>query len=197
MHQENWMKPHLPTLLALFLTLSVNSGAAAGQPTNSLKSNFQKLKLLLKKPEANRVKIDKRLDILLDFNHICQTTLAKHWDSVKDNQRTDFCDALKVVIKKKQVERLSTSKVTKTTYDDEKVEDITATVYTTNYAGKKNRQEKTEVIYKLHKKDGAWRAIDLIMDGTSLVEKYQSSFNKVIRKRGWDALLKKIQKMAR
>jgi phospholipid transport system substrate-binding protein len=51
------------------------------------------------------------------------------------------------------------------------------------------------VVYRMHFKDGAWKAYDVVIEGVSLVTNYRSSFNQEIRRGGMDALIKRITSM--
>ncbi len=47
--------------------------------------------------------------------------------------------------------------------------------------------------YRMHRKDGEWKVVDVAVDGVSLVSTYRGSFASEIRKSGLDALIAKIE----
>lgn len=49
------------------------------------------------------------------------------------------------------------------------------------------------VDYAMEKKDGQWKAYDIVVDGASLVTTYRGSFNDQIQKTGIDGLIKTLQ----
>ena len=49
------------------------------------------------------------------------------------------------------------------------------------------------VDYAMEKKDGQWKAYDIVVDGASLVTTYRGSFNEQIQKTGIDGLIKTLQ----
>jgi phospholipid transport system substrate-binding protein len=51
------------------------------------------------------------------------------------------------------------------------------------------------VSYRMHQKDGAWKAYDVVIEGISLVTNYRSSFSREVRRGGMDALIKRITSM--
>jgi len=75
-------------------------------------------------------------------------------------------------------------------YEDIKVDGDSAYVETlTEYEG-----TQTPVVYDLQKQDTTWVAQDIIVDGVSTAESYARSFQTVIRKRGFDALMTSLKK---
>jgi phospholipid transport system substrate-binding protein len=46
----------------------------------------------------------------------------------------------------------------------------------------------------LNRKDGEWRVVDIVLDDVSTAEGYARSFQTVIRKRGFDALMTSLNK---
>ncbi|RMG30808.1 MAG: ABC transporter substrate-binding protein, partial [Gammaproteobacteria bacterium] len=53
--------------------------------------------------------------------------------------------------------------------------------------------EAIPVDYTLRWKDGAWRVVDVKIDGVSLVANYRSTFGTEIRSRGIQALLARLE----
>ena len=47
--------------------------------------------------------------------------------------------------------------------------------------------------YRLHGKDGTWRAYDLVVDGVSLVKNYRSQFEKIIRSDSYQKLVHQLR----
>jgi phospholipid transport system substrate-binding protein len=60
---------------------------------------------------------------------------------------------------------------------------------TTQYRG-----TSANVEYVLHRDDGTWLAEDIIVDEVSTAESYARSFQTVVRKRGFDALMDSLRK---
>ncbi|MCP4599654.1 MAG: ABC transporter substrate-binding protein [Proteobacteria bacterium] len=182
--------------IAVFITVLVlgNSVAAAqASPTAFLRSNDRKLNPLLTNVEKNRGKIVKIVNKMLDFKTLCRTSLGKHWDARSESERREFTETLQALIEKSLIGRLKDSKDRVTTYESEKVYDDTASVVTLITTGNDPRAEKTEIEYKLQKQAKAWGVVDMVTDGVSLVSNYKSQFNKIIKKDGWDALMKKMK----
>ncbi len=193
-HKENIMKRLISIALTLLLATTFTvAGFAAQDPSVFLKSNFEKLSVLAKNADKNQTKMEKVLDKLMDYDAICVASLGDTWETLDNTKRTDFCDTLKVVIKMRQIDRIKSALDNTTSYDSEEVVKTTSSVKTTVLAGR----DKTTIVYKLHKKKGAWKAIDMVIDGESLVGRYQIQFKKLIDKKGWKGLMKALKRKAK
>jgi phospholipid transport system substrate-binding protein len=53
---------------------------------------------------------------------------------------------------------------------------------------------QTPVVYILTRRDAEWKAEDIILDGVSTAEGYARSFQSVMRKRGFEALMTALEK---
>jgi phospholipid transport system substrate-binding protein len=175
---------------AIFSSVLVSAGDAG--PTVFLKSNDKKLKPLLADTTKNRQKILKTINAMMDFDALCKASLGKHWSERTPEERKNFSETLRALIEKNLIKRLKDSKDHVITYGDETVSGDTAQVSTTVKAGSGPRADETEVVYKMHKKSGKWIVTDMITDEVSLVNNYQSQFNKIITEEGWAALMKKM-----
>ena len=175
---------------AIFSSVLVSAGDAG--PTVFLKSNDKKLKPLLADTTKNRQKILKTINAMMDFDALCKASLGKHWSERTPEERKNFSETLRALIEKNLIKRLKDSKDHVITYGDETVSGDTAQVSTTVKAGSGPRADETEVVYKMHKKNGKWIVTDMITDEVSLVSNYQSQFNKIITEEGWAALMKKM-----
>ncbi len=177
-------------LTLLLATTFTVAGFAAQGPTGFLKSTFEKLSALAKNADKNQTKMEKVLDEIMDYDTICAASLGDTWKTLDITKRTDFCDTLRVVIKMRQIDRIKSALDNTTTYDSEEVGKTTSSVKTTVRAGR----DETTIVYKLHKKKGAWKAVDMVIDGESLVGRYQIQFKKLIDKKGWKGLMKALKR---
>ena len=55
------------------------------------------------------------------------------------------------------------------------------------------RKAAVAVDYVLVQRDGKWRVVDVIIEGSSLVNNYRSQFTKVIKKKGFAELVVKMK----
>ncbi len=187
------MKKFLPALVLFAAVLGAATSARAETPTAFLQAIDQKLKPMLANTAANKDKILKVLNQMLDFPVLCKDALGRHWDGKTDAQRKEFADTLHALIEKNVVKRLRDTRTHKVKYESEELAGDAATVVTTVSNGDGPRAQQIEIAYKLHKVGKTWAVIDMVTDGVSLVQNYRSQFNKIITQDGWDAVIKKMK----
>lgn len=167
--------------------------AARNGPKAFLQANDKKLNSLLSDTEKNKTRIVKIVNDMLDFDTLCQKALGKHWGKRSPSERAGFSETLKALIEKNLIDRLKDTKNRKVIYDRETVSGNDASVVTFISTSDDPRAEKTEIEYKMLKKGKSWGVVDMVTDGVSLVSNYRSQFNKIIKKEGFDALIKKMK----
>jgi phospholipid transport system substrate-binding protein len=55
------------------------------------------------------------------------------------------------------------------------------------------RGDRLPVDYQLRRPKGQWELFDVVIDGVSIVNNYQSQFNKIIQTSSFDELMKKMR----
>ncbi|MBZ0155912.1 MAG: ABC transporter substrate-binding protein [Alphaproteobacteria bacterium] len=154
----------------------------------------------LKKPE-NREKRNARLRALVDerfdYEEMSKRTLARYWRERTPEERKEFISLYSDLLKniylkriKKHEDELERHEDDKVLYQDEKVEDPYAAVRTLiiTYDGK-----EIPVEYRLLKKDGDWKAYDVLIEGVSLLNNYRTQFGQIIRSSSYEELVKRIK----
>jgi phospholipid transport system substrate-binding protein len=69
-----------------------------------------------------------------------------------------------------------------------------ATVVQTVASNKANsREEPVSVDYVVRSTQGAWLVVDIVTEGSSLVKGYRSQFNRIIKKEGFDGLVRRMK----
>lgn len=134
--------------------------------------------------EAQREELMTLINGLIDFEAMSRQALGPFWNDVTEAQRTEFVDVFRDIVRSQSLADLEVYN-SDVTYDDITVENDSAfVVTTTTYQG-----TSANVDYVLALKEGAWLAEDIIVDGVSTAQSYARSFQTVIRKRGFDALM--------
>jgi len=125
---------------------------------------------------------------VIDFRAMAQQALGPFWADLSDAQRTEFVDVFQDIVRSQSMADLEVynSEVTYNTID---VSGDSAFVRTaTQYRG-----TSANVEYVLHREDGTWLAEDIIVDEVSTAESYARSFQTVVRKRGFEALMNSLR----
>jgi phospholipid transport system substrate-binding protein len=187
--------------VALFLLLlgGPTSGWAQGQQSTQdeirqmLEERDQEIKTILKGrtdyTKEQRARLKELINGVLDFEAMAATALGTHWDTLSTDRRDAFVEVFRDVVRAQSMTDLDVYN-SKVTFDQISVQDDSAFVRTTTeYEG-----TSTPVEYVLERQSEEWKAEDIIVDGVSTAEGYARSFQTVVRKRGFAALMTSLEK---
>ena len=196
------MKRHAKklTVLALAAALTLTAlpgGAFAGVSAQEFIQDRQaKVTDLLKKPasSARDEQIAAVLDGMLDYDRLAREALSQHWANLEESQRKEFTELLKKLVQRNYERNIKNIQGYSVEYLGETAADGSAVIVRTRAASKKNRREPpVEIDYRLEQVGDEWRVCDIVTEGSSLVRNYRSQFNRIIKKDGYDALVKRLQ----
>jgi len=128
-----------------------------------------------------------------DFKRMARLVLGRHWRKANETQKTTFVSEFKRLVIRTYA--LSVLKFTNQT--------ISFKPMTGDIAKKKvtvhsevvdpNNGQRIPLAYSLYKPKDAWLVYDVKVENVSLVINYKSSYDKIIRNQGLDALIAKLQ----
>ncbi|MCW8943425.1 MAG: ABC transporter substrate-binding protein [Sedimenticola sp.] len=136
-------------------------------------------------------------DVLIphvDFGHVSSLVLGKYWRRASEEQRREFSHQFQRLLvrtystafKELQGWEISYTPLRMNTGDDD------VAVHTqVNRTG----APPVDVVYRMHIKDGDWKAYDVKIEGISLVTNYRSSFAKEVRRSGMRGLIERITEL--
>lgn len=125
----------------------------------------------------------------IDFEEMGRRAVGPFWKDLTQEQRTAFIDLFETIVRSQSLADLDVYNST-VTYDEVSVAGDSAYVKTrTTY---KDKQATVEYLLGWH--DATWWLYDIILDEVSTVEGYARSFQSVIRKKGFDALMNSLEK---
>lgn len=195
------LRLHLSALFAAFLLFGLGAGPLGAQAQSSteaeirqmLENRDQQIKSILGESEdydaEQRAQLKGLINGVIDFRVMGQRALGPHWDDLNHEQRDEFVSVFSDVVRAQSMSDLGVYN-SAVTYDQIDVHGDSAFVRTqTKYEGR-----TTPVEYVLERRDEEWRAEDIIVDGVSTAEGYARSFQTVVRQRGFDTLMKSLQK---
>ncbi|MFQ5890540.1 MAG: phospholipid-binding protein MlaC [Gemmatimonadota bacterium] len=125
---------------------------------------------------------------LMDFRELSRRALAKHWEERTEEERTEFVDVFRQLIRNSSVKKLSIYRADSVTYAEPTIRGDKADVTTIAYKGRKT----VEIVYRMHKVGGAWKAYDMVIDGASTARTYRDSFYKEIAKSSYREMYEKL-----
>ncbi len=192
--------------LSLVLGMSLWAQEVSAKPgpgTNVVKSANETISTLLaKKVKAGSTeeralssKVTESVRGFLDIDALGKSALAKHWDTLKASEQTEFLSLLRSLIEAKYVQGLRANLDYQVAYLGETEQaggkrlvktEITAT--------RRGRPYRIAVDYLLARNGKRLQAFDVVTDGVGLVENYRAQFNSIIAKKGFDGLLALMRK---
>ena len=184
-------------LAALFAILTARE-AAAGPPTDQLKSAIDRVVRIVEDPSLKgddrvverRTAVRKIANEIFDFNEIARRALARHWQPLTDKQRVEFVSLFSDLLERSYISKIELYGGEKIQYVGERVEADTATVATRIVT--KNGTE-VPIDYRLLKKGDRWMVYDVSIEGVSLVSNYRTQFNKIIQTGSFEDLIQKLR----
>ncbi|HLA75508.1 MAG TPA: ABC transporter substrate-binding protein [Gammaproteobacteria bacterium] len=184
-------------IMAGLLLLASSAWAWAGTAPQELVQQTSERMLSALKAEQDAIKKDPaRVSALVkeivlpyfDFERMSSWVLGKHWRGATDEQKKQFTEQFRALL-------IRTYATAMAEYSGQEINYLP-------FKGNPDAPEatvKTEIIqaggppipisYSLYQKDGEWKVYDVIIDNTSLVANYRSSFANQIKRDGLDALI--------
>ncbi len=183
-------------LLAVLLVASPDSVRAQKTP-DAVKQMLQERDAQIKKiigakdnlSDEQRETLKDVINGVIDFEAMSRSALGPHWTPLSSNQRDEFVTVFADIVRSQSLANLEVYR-SKVTYDDVTVDGDQATVTTTTLY----KDVPTKVVYSMVFRDGAWHINDIVLDDVSTADGYARSFQSVVRKRGFDALMTSLVK---
>ena len=182
----------------LALVLVAAAPARAGQPTDQLRVEIDRVLKVLDDPELKqqgrarerRVEIRKIANGIFDFEETARRSLARHWAPRTPAERDEFVQLFADLLERSYISKIELYGGEKIAYVGETIDGDVATVKT-----KITTRQGTEipVDYRMHKRGDKWLVYDVIIEGVSLVANYRVQFNKIITTSSYAELVKKMR----
>jgi phospholipid transport system substrate-binding protein len=189
------MKKHAVSILCflLFAAAAAPSPAAAEpSPTEDLRIGVDEVIRVLgdktMAPEARRAEVAGKIHSRFDYATMSQFILGKEWKGLTEAQKKDFVTRFSRILENTYIGRVEAYTDEKVRYVAEDRRDDKARVDTV-IVGK---SAQIPVNYKVRLKDGHWYVYDVIIEGVSLIVNYQSTYSEIVRKDGFDGLLRQM-----
>jgi phospholipid transport system substrate-binding protein len=196
---RNVFKPALLsvfTFLLLIGTCFANDQALIDDARNMLKSRDAEIKELIgpKGMEFTDEQMETLKDIInnvIDYAAMAEYALGDTWNTLSADQRKEFVDIFATIVRDQSLNSLDIYRadVAYDTFEVKEGKVIARTIATLDNV-------RTPVIYEMVKKNGKWMVEDMSVDNVSTAESYKRSFQNIIRRRGYDALLDNLKRRA-
>lgn len=156
-----------------------------------LEARDAEIKKMIAGDLSDNVREELRLVVngIIDFEQMSADALGKHWSDLTSDDRARFTEVFSEIVRHQSLQNLDIYRA-KVTYNEILVEDGTATVSTSTLY----KEVPAEVVYRMSKATGAWKITDIVLDEVSTAEGYARSFQSVVRKKGFGALMTSLEK---
>ncbi len=156
------------------------------------KTKDAELQTLLRaeKTSENTERIKFLINGIFDFEELGRRALGtKTWSTMPAAQKERFTKAFKNMVESASIKKLEVYRSDSTTYEKPEVKNDKATVITHVYS---NGQESV-IVYKLFRKEGEWKAWDLVIDDLSTARNYGEQFRKILETSDMNGLIAKLE----
>ncbi len=126
---------------------------------------------------------------VVDFRAMGKGALGRHWGKLTADQQDTFVNTFGQIVRLQSLADMEVYR-SAVSYDEIIVDGKQAHVMTTTTY----KEVPTPVEYKLRQTDSGWMATDIILDDVSTVKGYARSFQSVIRKKGFDDLMERLER---
>ena len=191
------IRPYAVMLAAVLAILTARE-AAAGPPTDQLKSAIDRVVKVVEDPSLKgdartaerRTAVRKIADEIFDWNEIARRALARHWQSLTDTQRAEFVALFSDLLERSYISKIELYGGEKIRYVGERADGDTVSVGTRLVT---KSGTEVPIDYRLLKKGDRWLVYDVNIEGVSLVSNYRTQFNKIIQTGSFEDLILKLR----
>jgi len=186
----------------LLLAIALSPGhAAAGLPTDQIKSTVEKALLVLKDPrlklaaknKERREQLKQILFTRFDFNEMAKRALGANWRRRTPKEQDEFVRLFSDILERAYADTIESYTDEKIVYVGERLDggyaDVNSKVLT-------NKGEEFSLNYKTHFVGGEWRVYDVVVENISMVNNYRSQFNRVISNASYEELVRRLRDKA-
>jgi phospholipid transport system substrate-binding protein len=155
----------------------------------------QVTQLVRQAPGAQRDKqVATVLDGMIDYDTLAKRSLVAHWGDLSEAQRKEFTDILRNLVRRNYERNIKNILDYRVEYlGEERGADEAVIVRSRASSSSNSREEPISIDYQLANTAGAWRIVDVVTEGSSLVNNYRNQFHRIIQKDGFNALLRRMK----
>lgn len=184
--------------LSLVLSVALVLPAAAGAPSDQLKTQIDRVLKTLDDPDLKREgkSKDRRTAVrrianeIFDFGETARRSLGRHWQPRTPAERDEFVLLFSDLLERSYISKVELYGGEKIQYLGDTTEGEQAKVQTKllTKAG-----SEIPIEYRMHRKSDRWLVYDVIIEGVSLIANYRSQFNKIIQTSSYQELVRKMK----
>jgi len=186
-------------LIALILPLVAGpSPVWAGAPTDTLKSQIDRVLKILEDPELKkdgrqkdrRTAVRQVANDIFDFAETAKRSLARHWPTRTPAEREEFVQLFSDLLERSYISKIEVYGGERIQFTGEALEAENAIVRTRLVT---KQGTEIPIDYRMLKKGDKWLVYDVVIEGVSLIANYRTQFNKIITTSSYQELVKKMK----
>ena len=194
---EAWRVFAVAMLVSMIAIAAIGHAQAAESPTDIVRTTVNEaISVLqdqgLKAPDraAERIKRLKKLaDSRFDYGEMAKRSLGAHWNKMSDSEQTEFVDLFTKLLTATYADKIGSYSGEQVKYLEERLDGDDYAEVRTKMVGKTT----IPLDYRLLKKQGQWRAYDVVIDGVSLVKNYRGQFTSIMRSSSYPHLVQTLR----
>lgn len=187
-------------LIVILIVISLPSVGHCVEPIDALQNALDEGIGTLKDPrygdasqkDRQRERLWSTVQKIFDFTEFSKQALGRHWRVFTTGQKEEFIFVFTSFLRRAYLRKMQRR------YNDEKVVYVTQDMITDTRALVKTKIHwknlEIPVSIRMVKRDGAWRAYDVIILGISVAMNYRAQFNAILRKKSPAQLIERIRK---
>jgi phospholipid transport system substrate-binding protein len=193
-----------PRRLALVLAIALGvSGlaaprAAAGPPTDQLRTQIDRVIKTLEDPELRResrakerrTAVRKIAEEIFDFSETAKRSLGRHWMGRSPAERTEFVALFSDLLERSYLSKIELYGGEKIQYTGDTIDGDQAIVRTRIVT---KGSTEVPIEYRMLRRGDRWLVYDVVIEGVSLIGNYRTQFNKIIQTSSYQDLVKKLK----
>ena len=185
----------LPAAGLLLLLLAPGAAALAASARATIEEVMDQALVVLRDDSLSKAQRQSRIEEIaaerFDFDRISKLVLARNWKKLSEKQRADFVVEFKRHLSLSYGRRLSS-------FTDEVVEvgdvqnhsngDVTVktTIEGSNSSG-------LTMDYRMRERDGEWLAIDVVIEGVSMIANFRAQVQEIVSSKGAGGLIEALR----
>ncbi len=175
--------------------LAVSPLAAQQGPVEAIRSRNQSVRAIVATVQGDsavgpvRDRLKDEINSLIDFPELSERALGRYWGDRTDAEKAEFVSVFRELVRNSSVRKLGVHRADSIQYRPPEGTGDEASVTTVAFKDEKS----IEIVYHMIRKDGEWRAWDVVIDGSSTMRTYRDSFYREIRATSFQAMLGRLK----
>ena len=200
---DKFINAHAVVLLVLMVLLS--SAAWAGPATDCLKGTLDQIIDVLNDPSLKAPdKKNERKDILLklikerfDEGAFARRALGVHWKKRTNEEKQEFVEIFSDLLERTYLKKIDDYLAKAGNFSEKNILYLNETVKGRYVVVETkvitNKNTKIPILYLFKNKQGNWLAVDIAIEGVSLVKNYRAQFKEILARSSFKELIAKLK----